>query len=55
MTSVAGSELIILCPTKDEAIVAAETWGEVNVDPAHIKRAMLGPVVAAKAASKEGK
>jgi hypothetical protein len=49
-----GAEFIILCPTKDEAVAAAISWGEVDIDPAHIKRAMLGPVVPAKAPSEEG-
>lgn len=39
-----GAEIIVLCPTKEEAIVAAETWGSVDIDPRHIQRASLSPV-----------
>jgi hypothetical protein len=53
MKSPTGSEIIILCPTKDEAIVAAESWGKVN--PEEVKRAALGPVSLLGAAAKEGK
>lgn len=39
-----GAEIIIFCPTADEAIAAANLWGEVSIVREHIKRAALGPV-----------
>jgi hypothetical protein len=39
-----GAEIIILCPTKEEVIVAAESWGAIDVDQSLIRRAALGPV-----------
>jgi hypothetical protein len=39
-----GAEIIILCPTKEEAVRAAEAWGNVVIDRKEVKRAALGPV-----------
>lgn len=50
MKSQAGAEIIILCPTIDEAVVAAESWGTVN--RREVKRAALGPVAAIAAKEK---
>jgi hypothetical protein len=54
MKSPTGAEIIFLCPTKDEAILVAESWG--TVDPREVKRVALGPVGLLTAiAAKEGK
>lgn len=42
--SASGAELMLFCPTKDEAIAAAESWGDVEIDPNNVKHAALGPV-----------
>jgi hypothetical protein len=36
-----GAEIIILAPTADEAECAAESLGEIAIDPKHIRKAAL--------------
>ena len=45
-----GSEVMIFAPTKDEAVIAAESLCEIDVDLTQVKRAALGPVSAFKGA-----